>query len=174
MDADTLARYRHHTGSAQPPTQAFAEAALVCGRRGGKSRALALIAVFLATMQDVTPHVAPGERATIAVIAADRKQARSIFRFAMGLLSETPMLADLVKDGTADGVVRLKKGGHARREVGDSATGRLRCRRRPARPGRRHRAQHDARRQSGSGGGAGNGCGSGRGWTGNVVRVGVT
>jgi hypothetical protein len=104
MDADTLALYRHHTGRAEPPAQAFAEAALICGRRGGKSRVLALIAVFLATMQDVTPHLAPGERATIAVIAADRKQARSIFRFAMGLLTETPMLADLVEDSTADSI----------------------------------------------------------------------
>ncbi len=104
MDADTLALYRHHTGRTEPPTQAFAEAALICGRRGGKSRVLALIAVFLATMQDVTPHLAPGERATIAVIAADRKQARSIFRFAMGLLTETPMLADLVEDSTADSI----------------------------------------------------------------------
>lgn len=104
MDADTLALYRHHTGRAEPPAQAFAEAALICGRRGGKSRVLALIAVFLATMQDVTPHLAPGERATIAVIAADRKQARSIFRFAMGLLTETPMLADLVEESTADAI----------------------------------------------------------------------
>lgn len=104
MDADTLARYRHHTGRTEPPAQAFTEAALICGRRGGKSRTLALIAVFLATMQDVTLHLAPGERATIAVIAADRKQARSIFRFAMGMLTETPMLADLVEDSTADSI----------------------------------------------------------------------
>jgi len=104
MDADTLALYKHHTGRVEPPVQPFAEAALICGRRGGKSRILALIAVFLATMQDVTPHLAPGERATIAVIAADRKQARSIFRFAMGLLTETPMLADLVEDSTADSI----------------------------------------------------------------------
>ncbi len=102
MDADTLALYRHHTGRMEPPTQAFTEAALICGRRGGKSRILALIAVFLATMQDVTPHLAPGERATIAIIAADKKQARSIFRFCLGLLMETPMLADLVEDSTAD------------------------------------------------------------------------
>ncbi len=104
MDADTLALYRHHTGRVKPPAQAFTEAALICGRRGGKSRILALIAVFLATMQDVTPHLAPGERATIAIIAADKKQARSIFRFAMGLLTETPMLADLVEDSTADSI----------------------------------------------------------------------
>ena len=38
MDADTLARYRHHTGRTEPPAQAFTEAALVCGRRGGSLR----------------------------------------------------------------------------------------------------------------------------------------
>ena len=35
----------------------------------------------------------PGERATVMVIAADRKQARTILRYCTGLLRETPMLA---------------------------------------------------------------------------------
>ena len=80
----------------------FKEAALVIGRRGGKSRVLALIAVFLACFRDYTPHLAPGEVATVAVIAADRRQARSIFRFATGLLHAVGMLSAMVEDETAD------------------------------------------------------------------------
>jgi hypothetical protein len=39
--------YRACTGPTAPPGKSFSEAALVVGRRGGKSRVLALIAVFL-------------------------------------------------------------------------------------------------------------------------------
>jgi phage terminase large subunit-like protein len=52
----------------------------VIGRRGGKSRVLALIAAYLSVFRDWTPYLSPGERAHVVVIAADRKQAQSIFR----------------------------------------------------------------------------------------------
>lgn len=75
---------------------------LVCGRRAGKSFVLALCAVFLATFKDYRPYLAPGERATIMVIAADRKQARVIFRYIRALLTEVPMLARLIERETAE------------------------------------------------------------------------
>jgi phage terminase large subunit-like protein len=77
MDDDALALFTHHTARQTPPTVPFREAALICGRRGGKSRVLAAIAVFLASFRDYTEFLAPGENATIGVIAADRRQARS-------------------------------------------------------------------------------------------------
>jgi hypothetical protein len=102
MDDAALALYQHHTARTGPPTAPFKEAALVIGRRGGKSRVLALIAVFLATFRDYGPCLVPGEVATIAIIAADRRQARSNFRFTLGLLKEVPMLAALIDDETAE------------------------------------------------------------------------
>ncbi|MGI4940414.1 MAG: hypothetical protein ACRYHQ_07615 [Janthinobacterium lividum] len=96
MDDDTLARYRHHTGRTVAPSVPFKEAALICGRRGGKSRALALIATYLATVPDYRPYLAPGEVATVAVIAADRRQARSIFRFIVGAMQGTELLRPLI------------------------------------------------------------------------------
>ena len=74
MDEDALALYQHDTGRSEPPMAAFKESALIIGRRGGKSRCLALTAVFLATFRSYEQFLAPGEVATIAVIAADRKQ----------------------------------------------------------------------------------------------------
>jgi hypothetical protein len=81
LDEAETALYRTHTGRTEAPAEPFKEAAFIVGRRGGKSRILALIAVYLACFRDYAPYLAPGEVATIAVIAADRKQARSIFRF---------------------------------------------------------------------------------------------
>ena len=60
MDADELELYRKHTGRQAPPTKAYDEAWLVCGRRGGKSRILALIAVYLACFRDYRPFLASG------------------------------------------------------------------------------------------------------------------
>jgi hypothetical protein len=102
MSEDQLALYRHHTGRVEAPAGPFKESALVIGRRGGKSRVLATIAVFLACFRDYSRHLAPGEVATIAIIAADRRQARSIFRFILGLLENVPMLAAMIGEQTAD------------------------------------------------------------------------
>jgi hypothetical protein len=96
------ATYRHHTGRTEPPRVPFKEAALVVGRRGGKSRILALVATYLATFLDYSPHLAPGEVATIAVIAADRRQARVIFRYMLGLLRAVRPLSELVENETGD------------------------------------------------------------------------
>ena len=97
--------FRRHTGRAEPPSAPFREAALIVGRRGGKSRVLALIAVYLATFRDYAPHLAPGEVATIGVLAANRDQARSIFRFISGLLKATPLLAGLVQDENTETII---------------------------------------------------------------------
>jgi hypothetical protein len=104
MDEAGLALYRAHTARVDPPATAFKETALIIGRRGGKSRVLALIAVFLACFRDYSEFLAPGEVATIAIIAADRRQARSIFRFTLGLLKAVNLLAAMVEDDTSDSI----------------------------------------------------------------------
>jgi hypothetical protein len=104
LSEGALELYRRHTGRNNAPETPFAEAALVVGRRGGKSRVLALIAVFLAAFRDYEPHLAPGEVATIAVIAADRRQARSIMRYVTGLLEAVPLLRAMVEDASGDAV----------------------------------------------------------------------
>lgn len=103
MDEEALALYCHHTGRLGAPVRAFKEAVLICGRRGGKSRILALIAVFLA-MRDYSPYVVAGEVVTIPIIAADRKQARTIFRYVLGLIDKIPALADIKGVETGESV----------------------------------------------------------------------
>jgi hypothetical protein len=102
---DDLTVFRDCTGRTAWPTSVSNEAALIVGRRGGKSRILALIAVYLATMRDYTPYLAPGEVATIAVLAADRSQARVIFRFVLGLLKAVPLFKDLIERNDTEQIV---------------------------------------------------------------------
>ena len=80
LNEEQLEIHRVCTGRDSPPTEPASEAFLICGRRGGKSFVLALIAVYLAAFHDYRRHLAPGERGTVLVIATDRKQARTIFR----------------------------------------------------------------------------------------------
>ena len=72
------------------------------GRRGGKSLIAALVAVFLACFRDYRKILAPGERGTVMVIAADRRQARGVFRYIAGFLDAVPMLARMVESRTKE------------------------------------------------------------------------
>jgi hypothetical protein len=103
MSVEAADTFRACTSRPTPPSNPFREAWLVCGRRAGKSYVLALCAVYLAAFKSYADRLAPGERATIMIIAADRKQARSIFRYVKGLLS-IPMLASLIEREAAESI----------------------------------------------------------------------
>src|ERR1700730_10467819 len=97
-----LDEYKAATGRATWPTKPFTEAALCIGRRGGKSYVLALIAVYIFCFRGYRKYLAPGEVATIAVLAANRPQARSIFRYISGLLKVIPLIEPMVLDANTE------------------------------------------------------------------------
>jgi hypothetical protein len=104
LSGDQLETYRKHTGRSTPPANPSHEAWLCIGRRGGKSFVLSVIAVFLAAFKDWRPFLGPGEVGTIMIIAADRRQARVIMRYCLGLLKSVPMLAQLIEAETRESV----------------------------------------------------------------------
>lgn len=89
--------------------QAFRMAWLVIGRRGGKSLILAIIAIFIACFRDYSKVLKPGESGQVMVIAADRKQARVIFRYVRELISGSEFLSPMVKSETSESIT-LKNG----------------------------------------------------------------
>ena len=70
-----------------------------------RTRACGLIAVYLACFRDYTALLAPGEVATIACLAANRPQARSLFRYISGLLKAVPLFKDFVTDENSEQIV---------------------------------------------------------------------
>jgi hypothetical protein len=104
MSDDQVAVYRGHTGRQRPPGAPAREAWVVVGRRGGKSRVAALVAVWLACFKDYRAVLAPGEPGTLMVIAADRRQARVVFRYIEALVGGVPMLAGLVAHRTRESI----------------------------------------------------------------------
>jgi hypothetical protein len=109
MTAEQLDRYRQHTGRNEPPAKPARYGQLVVGRRGGKSRVLALIAAYLAAVIDHTPYIVPGETPIIAIIARDRTQARVILSYIRGFLRSIPLFAELIEDELAE-TIRLSNG----------------------------------------------------------------
>jgi hypothetical protein len=99
-----LTTFQKHTGRTAPPAQPCREAWLCCGRRAGKSFILSLCAVFLACFYVWTPYLNVGEVGTIMIIAADRKQARTIMRFILGLLESTPKLKAQIANVTQSSI----------------------------------------------------------------------
>jgi Phage Terminase len=104
MSPEHLVIFQDCTGRDQPPKEQITEAWLVCGRRAGKSFILALTAVFLATFYNWKPFLSPGENGFIMIIAADRRQAKVIFKYIRALLTEVPMLARMIKLENAESI----------------------------------------------------------------------
>jgi hypothetical protein len=97
MPDDLLEIYQQHTYRMTAPTERVKEAWMVVGRRGGKSRVSAFIAVYLACFRDYRRYLAPGETAMIPILAADKDQAGVVFGYVMGFLRNIPMLSQLIK-----------------------------------------------------------------------------
>ncbi len=87
--------YRRCTGRIEPPAAPFTEAHAAVGRRGGKSRIAAAVAVYQACFRDYS-DLAPGEVGVLPVIAADRKQAQVVFGYISALLDNSPLLSSMV------------------------------------------------------------------------------
>ena len=99
---DELPHWQELTGRENAPDSAHDELWLAIGRRGGKSQAAALLAVFMACFIDYTDRLSPGEVATVLCLAADRKQARAVFRYITGLMNANPMLQRLIVRETTE------------------------------------------------------------------------
>lgn len=102
MSDAEAAIFRACTGRATVPTQPAREAWNVVGRRGGKSRMAAFVAVLLAAFRRY--RLAPGERAVVLVISPGRAQSRVIFNYALAMLKSVDVLARLIERETADSI----------------------------------------------------------------------
>ena len=104
LDDDDRAFIQRRLSRSTLPTRPAREAWLIIGRRGGKSRFAALVAVYLAAFHDHSRVLAPGERGVLMVIASDRRQARVVHGYVSGLLHAVPMLTALIVHETREAI----------------------------------------------------------------------
>jgi hypothetical protein len=88
----------------EPPEQRPGAVWMPIGRRGGKSRVLAAIAVYLACCYDWSHYLDPGELGVVPVLSADRRQARIIMGYVKAFL-EHPRLKDRVAAENAESIL---------------------------------------------------------------------
>ena len=74
----------------------------VVGRRGGKSKAMAALATYIAVLCDHRSVLSAGETATVLIIAPDQRQAKITLDYVAGYLDASPVLRQVVKRQTAD------------------------------------------------------------------------
>lgn len=72
----------------------------VIGRRGGKSRAISVIATHIAALCD-HPALVPGERGIVLVIAPDQKQADIVLDYVEANFRASPILSQLIDARTS-------------------------------------------------------------------------
>lgn len=104
MSEAETALFTRCTGRSRPFETPVSECWAMAGRRSGKSYIAALIAVYLAAFRDYREYLAPGEQGTVMVLAVNREQAMTIFRYLVAFLDETPMLSKLIAARWAESV----------------------------------------------------------------------
>ena len=90
LTAKQRAMFAAVAGGRVAPTSRVRELWAIVGRRAGKSRIAAAIAVYLACF--VKHALAPGERGTVLVIAGSMDQAATVFSYVRGFFESSPIL----------------------------------------------------------------------------------
>lgn len=109
LPLDKAQRETFHSvaGDRAPPTTRVRELWAVVGRRGGKSRIAAALAVYQACF--VRSQLARGEVGYVLVSAASRDQARVVFDYTRAFLEDSEVLRQEIDSVTAT-EIRLKNG----------------------------------------------------------------
>jgi hypothetical protein len=87
-------------GREREPLQRIEEASFIVGRRGGKSKAMATLAAYLAGLCD--HRLVRGERGVCLCIAPDQRQAQITLDYCEAALTGSPILKQLVANRTSD------------------------------------------------------------------------
>lgn len=110
LDQDEQDTFRHLTGGREyVPGERVEEFWAVVGRRSGKTRAAAVLAVYLAFLVDYADKLTLGERGLVAVLSASVWQAQRAFGYISATIEHVPAFKQLVENETAD-TVKLTTG----------------------------------------------------------------
>jgi hypothetical protein len=99
---DERTLFKSLTGREHEPLQRVDEFAAVIGRRGGKSRAMSVLATYIAGLCDHNDALVPGERGVLLCVALDQKVATIVLDYAQALFEHSPILRQLIANRTQD------------------------------------------------------------------------
>jgi hypothetical protein len=102
LEDDELALFQRLTERQDPPVERVQEFYCVIGRRGGKSRAIASLLTYLATMVDYRGKLASGEIPVVLCLSPSQEQSGIILSYVKGIMRDSPVLAQLIVRETAE------------------------------------------------------------------------
>lgn len=102
LNAKMQASFAAVAGGRAPPTKRVRELWAVAGRRSGKSRMAAAIAIYLACF--IKHQLTAGERGMVLVLAASMDQAGVVFGYVRGFLEASPVLRNEIASATRNEV----------------------------------------------------------------------
>ncbi len=92
------------TGRVVEPLEPVEEFWGIIGRRGGKTRSMAVLIAYLAALVDWRDVLVPGERGRALYLAHTAKQASIAFDYTTSLFTDLPLLCSLVTNRTSEGI----------------------------------------------------------------------
>ena len=107
LDAAELETFNAVTGNRPLPKKRVREVWVAAGRRGGKSRMAAALAIFFALFQQ--HKLSAGENAMVLVLAASMDQAKVVFGYVHAFLQNSEVLKREIESSTRS-EIRLKNG----------------------------------------------------------------
>ena len=102
LDDEERVIFKRLTGRECEPLARVEEFWGIIGRRGGKSRAVGVLIVYLACFVDYRHVVVVGERPLVLCLGKDGKQAAIVHGYVVGIIETTPLLAGLIKARSAE------------------------------------------------------------------------
>jgi hypothetical protein len=95
LTASERAIFRTVTNREREPAEQVEEFWGIIGRRGGKTRSMAVLAAYIAACVDHRHVLAPGERGVLPILAVSTAQATTAFNFLSGVFATAPDLKGL-------------------------------------------------------------------------------
>ena len=92
------------TGRDHEPGQRVEQYVAVIGRRGGKSRAISVVATYIAGLCE-HPALVPGETGVLLIVAQDQRAADVVLDYTDAAFRASPILRQLIKQRTARSLV---------------------------------------------------------------------
>lgn len=99
---------RSATALEAAPTKQAREVWMVCGRRARKSAIASVLGAYVAAYKDHRGYLAPGERATIPILARTKTDARQIRDYVNAIFTSSPELSHLLEGEPTAEDIRLK------------------------------------------------------------------
>lgn len=109
LSDDERAAFASVAGGRLPPKEKVSELWAIVGRRGGKSRAAAAIAVYIAVFADHRHKLSPGEVGYVLSLSPSLPQAQLVFSYALAFLQSSPILKQKIESTTST-EIRLRGG----------------------------------------------------------------